>query len=149
MDKHKKIDKMFLDIAQRISEQSNCVSYHVGAVLVKSNRIISTGYNGSPPGFINCNEKFIGEFNREDHHEWSNLFEVHAEMNSILFASKEGKETSNTTLYCTHQPCHNCLKHLIAAGIIRVIYERPYDKSGYTKETDELLKISGIKFEIF
>jgi len=142
------VDKMLLRIAKEIATQSKCVSYHVGAVLAKDDRIISTGYNGTPSGFINCNKKFdVLNFDREEHHTFSEMFEIHAEMNATLFGGKHGIETEDTTIYCTHQPCHDCLKHLISAGIRRIVYNKPYDKSGYTDETYQLIKESGISLE--
>ena len=54
---------------------------------------------------------------------------VHAEMNAITDAARTGKSTDKTTLYCTTFPCHNCAKHIVASGIIRVVYIQPYPKS--------------------
>ena len=135
-----KTDKMFLDIAEIIAQQSKCVSFQIGALLVLDGRIISNGRNGTPSKFINCNEKFnIDDFNRDEHHEWSNKFEVHAEMNALMFALRHGISTNGATLYSTYQPCHNCLKHIISAGIVEIVYRYDYDKCGYSDATFALL----------
>lgn len=148
--KQKEVDRMFLDIAKRISLQSKCVSHQVGSVLTKDDRIITTGFNGTPSGFLNCNDKFDPKnFVRADHRAWSAKFEIHSEMNTILFAAKHGIETEGTTMYCTLQPCHNCLKHMIQAGVTRVVYENTYDRNDYTEETEMMIESSDLEFEKF
>jgi deoxycytidylate deaminase len=54
---------------------------------------------------------------------------VHAEMEAILSCGRTNNSTLGTTLYCTTFPCHNCAKHIIAAGVLRVVYVEPYAKS--------------------
>ena len=90
-----------MDIAERTAIESNCVKYKVGAVIVKDNRIILQGYNGTISGFLNCSEKFkcldlSNEENRDLHHKWSSAFEIHAEMNIISYAAKKGISLENT-----------------------------------------------------
>lgn len=140
-----KYDEVFLNVAFEISKLSKCISYQVGCVLVKDKRIISIGYNGTPSGFTNCCDKFIGKFDREIHHNWSSNFEVHAEMNCLLYACKNGICTDGTTMYLTMKPCHNCLKNIITAGVNKVYYKNEYDKAGYGDETQELIKHSKIQ----
>ena len=81
-------DKNFIKIAQELATASKCVSKQVGAVIVKDGRILSTGYNGTPSGFTNCNEHWKGKYTPE-HHEWSKTYEIHAEMNAIILGSKK------------------------------------------------------------
>lgn len=119
-------DKLFLDIAERVANESSCISLHVGAVLVKDNRIISIGFNGTPSGYPHCNDEYSrGAFTRSEHHDWSIRHEIHAEMNAILFAAKSGIPVEGCTLYITHEPCDNCLKNCVAAGISRIVYKYP------------------------
>jgi deoxycytidylate deaminase len=54
---------------------------------------------------------------------------VHAEMEALLSCARNGLSTRGTTMYCTTFPCHNCAKHIIAAGVERVVYVEPYPKS--------------------
>ena len=121
----------FLKIAEAIAEESKCIKLQVGAVIVKDDRIISTGYNGTPSGTPTCQEEFYNTNTpstfSQKHHEWSNIHEIHAEMNAILFAAKNGISTNGATLYCTHEPCDQCMKNIIQAGIIKVIYKYPYN----------------------
>lgn len=66
---------------------------------------------------------------------------VHAEMEAILACSREGISTRGTTLYCTTFPCHNCAKHIIASGIVRVVYVEPYPKSKALEFHDDSIKL--------
>lgn len=142
---------LFMDIAKRTALESNCVKYKVGTVIVRDNRIILQGYNGTISSFMNCSVKFKGvdmtlDVNREEHRNWSNSFEVHAEMNIISYAARKGISLEGTTMYCTHAPCNNCLKHLIQAGVKEVIYV--YDHADRTKLSDResLLKLIKVRW---
>jgi len=114
----------FLNIAQEIAETSNCVSLKVGCVIVKDQRIISTGYNGTPAGYINCGDLFSERC--DAHRLWSINHEIHAEMNAIIFAAKCGIPIDAADLYTTISPCNNCLKHMKQSGIKNVFYRDKY-----------------------
>jgi len=134
---------IFMDIAERTAQESNCVKYKVGAVIVKDKRIILQGYNGTVSGFINCSQKFTHKLTEETrvlHSKWSSAFEVHAEMNIICYAAKKGITLEGTTMYCTHSPCNNCLKHLISAGVKEVIFKNDYIDNNDLPERKELIK---------
>lgn len=127
-------DSKMMDIAVTIASMSKCVSHQVGCILVKDKRIISSGYNGTPAGYKNCCEVFdknlIKDVDyRAKHSEWSSTYEIHAEMNAIMFAAKNGVSTDSTTLYCTLAPCLNCCKHLVQAGVKEVVYKAIYDRA--------------------
>ncbi len=119
-------DKNFINIAKEIASASKCVSKQVGAVIVKDGRILSTGYNGTPPGYINCTDYWDGEYTK-DHHNWSKTYEIHAEMNAIIWAARKGISIENATIYVTLEPCSECSKNLIASGIKRIVYEVSYE----------------------
>lgn len=122
-------DKFFIETAKLLAEESKCISLQVGAVIAKDNRIISIGYNGTVSGTINCNEALeLNCYEKENHSDWSTAHEIHAEMNAIMFAAKYGISVKDATLYCTHEPCDNCLKNIIQAGIKRIVYLHPYKK---------------------
>ena len=148
MTKQQKLDKIFIDLAINTSLLSKCVSIKVGSVLVKEGRPISIGYNGTPEGFINCNEHFDEKaFNREEHHCWSSKYEIHSEMNTLGFASRKGIDTSNSILYSSLQPCNDCLRNVIAFGIKRIVYLNEYDKCVYDPTILKMLDHSGIILE--
>lgn len=114
----------FMDIAHVCARSSKCVSLKVGAVLVRDGRIISTGRNGTPPGFTNCCD--IHTERGPEHSAWSERYEIHAEMNCVLFAARHGIETEGAVMYVTIQPCHQCLKNLTAAGVTKIYYDEVY-----------------------
>lgn len=118
------------------SLRSTCRRLHVGAVLVKDGRTISTGYNGAPAGFPHCTPDICNE----DH---SCKRTIHAEMNAILFAGKYGISTEGSELFTTHAPCLECAKAMVNAGISQVFYESEY------RNTDgiELLAQAGVKVD--
>jgi len=119
-------DQNFINIAKELATASKCVSKQVGAVIVKNGRILSTGYNGTPAGFTNCCDHWNGEYTSE-HHKWSKTYEIHAEMNAIIWAAKEGISINNATIYVTLEPCSDCSKNLIASGIKRIVYDKSYE----------------------
>lgn len=119
-------DITFLRIAQDCAEESKCISLHVGAVITVGGRIKATGYNGTAAGHINCCEAMArGHFTREEHSAWSQKYEIHAEMNALLHCDER---PVGGTVYVTHSPCFNCVKHLGAAGIARIVFETLYHR---------------------
>ena len=131
---------LFIKTALLLSQKSKCVSKKVGAVIVKDSRVISMGYNGTPSGFKNCNEVFNeNNYDREKHHMWSNMYEAHAELNSLLFSAKNDINIEGCDLYVTLHPCDQCIKNLVQSGIKRVFYVYEYDKR--SKENELLSKI--------
>lgn len=106
------------------SEMSTCARIKVGAVIVKNNRVISFGYNGSAPGRKHCIDRLWVDFH--DHHEWALRNEIHAEMNAILFAAKEGIAINGSDMYVTHFPCTSCAKYIVQVGIKRLFYLKDY-----------------------
>jgi dCMP deaminase len=138
-------DKNFIKIAQEIATASKCVSKHVGAVIVKEGRILSTGYNGTPAGYINCREHWDGNYT-PDHHEWSKTYEIHAEMNAIIWAARKGISIEGATIYVTLEPCSECSKNLIASGIERIVYLNPYEHT-HSEVISKFLKDNGVSIE--
>lgn len=142
-----KKDKLFMDVAERTSTESSCISKKVGCVIVKDKRIISMGYNGTPSDYINCDEHFKDKqwmvqdnLWRQHHHRWSDIHEIHAEMNAIMFAAKNGIPIDGATLYCTLFPCQHCLKNLLQCGIKKVIYRDEYDLGQYDQDFLSFIK---------
>lgn len=124
--------RIFLEVASTISKMSKCVSYQVGAVIVKDGRIISTGYNGTPAGYMNCCERFPHynpTIDRDEHRQFSDKFELHAELNAILYAARHGASIEGATLYCTVEPCINCAKNMTQSGIKEIYFSRVYDRN--------------------
>jgi dCMP deaminase len=131
-EKREKLDKFFMQTAQNISEFSHCIRLKVGCIITRNDRIISSGYNGTPKDFYNCEEinanlDLENPSDRIRHHSFSEKFEIHAEINAIIDMAKRGVNPVGATIYITTAPCHNCAKLLIASKIKRVVYKSPYD----------------------
>jgi len=142
MDKN----EIYMNIAKEVAKLSHCMSFQVGCVLVKDGRIISTGYNGTPVGYLNCDDIFSKEtFDREKHHEFSETFELHAELNAILYAAKAGVAIDNSIMYTTLHPCNDCLKMICNSGIKTIYYKDEYDKFSDSKEIKKMLKICKVQ----
>lgn len=127
------VDEYYLEIAKKISERSTCLRIHYGAVLVKNNRIISTGYNGAAAGFINCDSigciRKMLNIPHGQHYELCRS--VHAEENAIMQAHPDEREGSTLYLYGIdvdtgkpldyNSPCDMCKRKIRNAKIISVI----------------------------
>ena len=134
-------DSYFLIIAAAVSTRSTCPRARVGCVLVRGRQIISTGYNGSPSGEPNCEDKqCIIENDRC-------IRAVHSEVNAIGQAAKMGISTDQATAYIHDDvkssrnigPCGSCVKALKAAGIIKVITSMPSPEDGKPQTVTILL----------
>ena len=113
-------DTYFLKIAHVVAERSTCDRAHVGAVIVKDKRILTTGFNGSPSGLPHCDES--GHLMVDGHC----LRTIHAESNAIIQAALHGVSTKDAICYVTHFPCVNCAKMLINAGVKTIIFDQEY-----------------------
>ena len=109
-------DEYFTKVAKLISSRSPCHRLHVGCVLVKDKRIVSSGYNGYISGAPH--ESII-----EDNHE---IATCHSEMNAVANACRNGINLQNSIAYITHYPCIHCFKILAASGIKEIIYIDDY-----------------------
>jgi len=125
----------FIRVLDELKKESKCVSWQVGALLVRDGRIISTGYNGTLKGAPNCCDVHDPNgFDRKEHRKWSLKHEIHAEQNAIAVAAKNGIALDGCTCYCSLQPCNTCLLMLIQSGIREIVYVEPYDRCEWTQE---------------
>jgi dCMP deaminase len=113
-------DEYFMNIARVVSSRSTCERKFVGAVIVRDKTILSTGYNGSIRGMPHCTD--VGHM-MEDGHCVATL---HAEVNAIIQAAKNGVAIEGATIYVTASPCWNCFKTIANSGILRVLYGEFY-----------------------
>jgi dCMP deaminase len=140
-------DTYFIAIAMMAATRSTCLRRQVGAVITKDRQIVSTGYNGAPSGTAHCLEvgcmrQILGIPSGERQEMCRGS---HAESNAIAQAARMGIATDGAVVYCTHEPCSLCTKVILNAGIVKVVYMRPYpDKLavGLREETQ-------VAFEIF
>ncbi len=121
-------DLYFMKICQLVSTRSSCLHRKVGAVIVRENRVLATGYNQPPSGFPHCES--IGcvrdklEIPSGENQEI--CFGLHAEQNALMQAAKFGISTNGGTIYTNFKPCSICARLIINAGIKRVVYLLDY-----------------------
>lgn len=134
-------------MALNLSELSHCVRKKVGCVFVKNGRIVSSGVNGEPPGYPNCDEVNVTEEQIKNHHVWSDIHTLHAEINATVHAAKEGISLKDSVVYCTLRPCIHCAKALIGIGIKEIYYIEDYDNIDpeIDKEARQFLKDCGVR----
>lgn len=139
MEKTERVSKnrYYLDIARQVSERATCMSAHFGAIIVRDDQIISTGYNGAPRGTKDCYE--IGNCLRrklgvKSGTQYEMCRSVHAEQNAIINAARAGVSLLNGTMYLFGKrvwdgadepikayPCFICKKMILNAGIKKMI----------------------------
>ena len=119
----------FMDVAIRTSELSYCERLKVGAVAVRDNRILLTGFNGTPPGDDNCCEDtiLVGNMSGGFDSVLATKNDVsHAEENLITFAARDGIKIKGCGLFITHAPCIHCSKLIRNAGFEYVVFNELY-----------------------
>lgn len=112
--------EFFYSIAYAAATRSTCNRKQVGAVLVKDNRVLSIGYNGSPPGEAHCID--IGCQLEHGHCTRT----VHAEANAIATAARFGVSVDGAQLYCTLEPCPACTNLCLSAGVKTLSWREDY-----------------------
>ena len=131
-------DTYFMLQAEIAKLRSNCLSRHIGAVIVKDNRQIATGYNGTPAGIKNCFDggcprctaRMNGEIKPGENLD--RCLCTHAEANAIMQCALFGNagSTKGATLYTTLAPCIECSKMAISVGITRIVVMADYPEDG-------------------
>ncbi len=121
-------DEYFLSITELVAKRSTCLRRHVGAVIVKDKRILTTGYNGAPSGLEHCETTgcLRTQMNVPSGERHELCRALHAEMNAILQAAQYGITLNGSVIYCTNHPCIICAKMIINAGIKRVVIIEDY-----------------------
>lgn len=152
--KEKFIDA-YMDVAERFAKLSSARRLHVGAIVVKDDRIISIGYNGMPAGWDNnCEDRVYDtgaggwvspeefesmypytEWNEDAEEEYryglkTKLEVLHAETNAIAKLAKSNESGMGATMFITHAPCLDCAKLIFQSGIGSVLYRDAYRDTG-------------------
>lgn len=131
----------FINMAETLSLESKCVSMKVACLAVNERgRIVATGVNGTASGYTNCNQKFNSRCS--EHSDWSQLFEIHAEMNCILEMARSTTSFSVLDFYITNSPCDNCLKHMIGlraqnVEVRNIIFGERYYRTSIEELTEQ------------
>ena len=113
-------DDYFMNVARVVSSRATCHRKFVGAVIVRDRTILSTGYNGSIRGMPHCSD--VGHLMEDGHC----VATIHAEMNAIIQAARNGVAIEGAGIYITASPCWNCFKALGNAGVKRICYVEFY-----------------------
>lgn len=145
----------YMDTAERFAQLSSARRLHVGAIVVKDDRIISIGYNGMPSGWDNnCEDKIYcddGDWKEQTdklHDEWityklkSKPEVLHAETNAIAKLAKSNESGLGATMFITHAPCLDCAKLIYQSGISSVLYRNSY------RNTDGIDFLEKCKIEV-
>ena len=146
-DKRPSWDAYFMQMAELVRSRSSCLRRGVGAVIVKDNRVIASGYNGAPKGIAHCSETgcLRQQMNVPSGQRHELCRGLHAEQNAIIQAACLGVSIEGATLYCTTQPCVICTKMLINAGIRRVVITESYPD----ELAEKMIREAGIQVDIF
>jgi len=139
-----KFIKAYMDVARRFAELSHARRLHVGALVVKDDRIISIGYNGMPSGWDNDCEDKIWNVHDGSYTLKTKPEVLHAETNAIAKLAKSNDSGDGADLFVTHSPCLDCAKLIYQSGISRVFFGQHYrDDSGI-----KFLEKSGIEVKM-
>lgn len=140
-------DEYFMEMARLASRRSTCLRRQTGAVLVRENRVVATGYNGAPKGLPHCSEVgCVREALKVPSGQRHELCRgLHAEQNAIIQAAVFGVSTKGATLYTTTYPCSICAKMLINAEVGEVVYDGDYED----ELAKEMLSRAGVRVRRF
>ena len=128
-------DEYFMVAAKLAATRATCLQRKVGSVVVKNRRIITTGFNGSPPGLPHCTD--VGCLIFKDRGTSCQRV-LHSEHNAVL---QDSRSLVGATLYTSFLPCLNCMKIIIAAKITEVVYEKENaEKDEYENTKKEFAK---------
>ena len=149
-------DTYFMLQAEIAKLRSNCLSRHVGAVIVKDNRQIATGYNGTPSGIKNCFEggcpRCVARMNGEikTGENLDRCLCTHAEANAIMQCALFGNagSTRGATMYSTLAPCVECSKMAISVGITRIVVMTDYSEDGTKLLSEAKIVLTKLDFEL-
>jgi dCMP deaminase len=144
-----RLKEAYMKTAETFAELSHARRLHVGAIVVKDDRIISIGYNGMPAGWDNnCEDEIVvavvdGVPQREIKELKTKPEVLHAETNAIAKLAKSNESGMGATMFITHAPCLDCAKLIYQSGIGSILYRNSYrDTGGIT-----FLERSGIQVE--
>jgi dCMP deaminase len=123
----------YMSIAMAVRARANCIGNRVGAILVLGDRIIATGYNGTPSNMPNCDEGGCERCANRERYAASAGYDVcicvHAEQNALISSARFGIAVAGADLYTTMQPCFGCAKELLQAQVRSVRYLHPWEPS--------------------
>lgn len=143
-------DSYFMKFTDFAAQRCNCMRRRVGCVIVRDNRIIATGYNGTAKGVTNCNEGGCTRCNNASGNGTgvglNTCLCLHAEENALLEAGRSRVEGGDAILYCNTCPCLTCTIKIVQCGIHEVVYSQSYSMDDMSAK---VFKEAGVKFRQF
>jgi dCMP deaminase len=134
------VDEYYMEIALAVRKKANCRGSRVGAVIVQENRIVSTGYNGTPEGMTNCLDNGCYRCANKKEYPSGTGYDlcicVHAEQNALLSAARFGIRLEGAIAYTTIQPCFGCMKEMLQVRIQRVHYLHAWQPTAGPKKAE-------------
>lgn len=127
-----KMIRYYMDVAQRTAELSYAKKLKVGSIIVKEDKIISIGYNGTPAGWSNECEEWVDDVSVWSDHDKilkTKPEVIHSEANCLAKLAKSSEAGNNSIMFITHSPCMECAKQIYTAGITEVYYKTEYRSS--------------------
>ena len=120
------VDEYYMNMAFAARKRAKCKGRRVGAVIAKQDRIISTGFNGTPQGMTNCLDGGCVRCNNPEKFQPGVGYDlcicVHAEQNAVLSAARFGIAIEESTVYTTLRPCFNCSKAMLQGKVAEIVY---------------------------
>ena len=144
-----KLKEAYMKTAETFADLSHARRLHVGAIIVKDDRIISIGYNGMPAGWDNnCEDESVELYSGYEGAIHRTVLKtkpevLHAETNAIAKLAKSTESGLNASMFVTHSPCLDCAKLIYQSGINAVFYRNAYR----SEDGVQFLRQSGVKVE--
>jgi dCMP deaminase len=141
-------DEYFLGLVSEVASRATCDRGRSGCLVVLDKRIVCTGYVGSPPGALHCDE--VGHLMRKVMDDDGNVRQhcvrtLHAEQNAICQAARHGISLKGATLYCSMEPCRTCAMLIVSVGVTRIVARRKYHAG---QESREILSSAGVELVV-
>lgn len=147
-------DEYFVSLVDAAAQRASCDRGRSGAVFVRDNDVLTTGYVGAPPGMPDCYESghmleaVVDVDSAGRVHKTTRTHcvrTIHAEQNAIIRAARNGISLRYATVYCTMEPCANCAMSLIGLGVYRVVAKHAYHAA---QRSRDMLQVAGIRLEV-
>lgn len=116
----------YMDVAELVSVRSTCLRRHVGAVAIKDNRILATGFNGNVSGTPHCSVCIREQKGIKSGEDVATCYAIHAEANLVAQAAIFGISLVGATVFVTNQPCLSCLKLLLQVRVQAIVFKNTY-----------------------
>lgn len=141
-------DEYFIKLAEIVGTRGTCDRGRSGCLIARENRILTTGYVGSPIGAAHCDD--VGHemhtvTHPDGHSSRHCIRTTHNEQNAIANAARFGISLDGSTIYCFMTPCYTCAKIIINAGIKRVVCKQDYHAG---ERSREIFKEANVKYDL-